>query len=153
MPMREEMDDMDRKILNNIQEEFPLAERPYAVIGAAVGLDEDEVFARVKRLKESGLIRRIGPVLERKKLGYTSVLCGISVEDRRIVEIAGAISEETGVTHNYERDGELNLWFTVTKKTQAEIDDFLSEIERRFNLIIYRFPEKRVFKIKTVFPV
>jgi siroheme decarboxylase len=147
------MDEIDRKILNLIQEEFPLVERPYAEIGRAVGIDEKEAIVRTQRLKESGYIRRIGPILERKKLGYVSALCGVHVDEPRITEVAKAINALNGVTHNYEREGDLNLWFTITGKTKTEIEGHLSDLEKAFSLKIYKFPEKKVFKIKTYFPV
>lgn len=147
------MDDLDRRILNLIQEEFPLDPRPYEEIGKKVGLDEDETRERVVRLKKSGYIRRIGPVLERKKMGYVSALCGVCVPEERIELVAKEINKESGITHNYERNGDLNLWFTITKRSQGEIDTFVLDIERKFNIRIYRFPEKRTFKIKTFFPV
>lgn len=147
------MDEIDRKILNLIQDEFPVAKRPFEVIGRIVGLDEDKTLERIKRLKEKGIIRRIGPILERKKLGYVSVLCGLHADKSIIEDIAKEINRHTGVTHNYEREGELNLWFTITARTDKEIDTFLSDIEKAFSVKIYRFPEKRVFKIKTYFPV
>ncbi len=147
------MDAIDRAILNIIQEEFPLTEKPFEAIGRQVEINEKEALERVKKLKEEGFIRRIGLVLERKKLGYASLLCGVHIDDNRIEEVAGTISEEPGVTHNYERDGELNLWFTVTMKTIGDIDIFLGNIEKKYSLTIYRFPEKKTFKIKTYFPV
>ncbi|HOE16512.1 MAG TPA: Lrp/AsnC family transcriptional regulator [Syntrophorhabdaceae bacterium] len=147
------MDEIDKKILNLIQEEFPLSERPFEDIGKKTGISGREALKRVKELKEKGIIRRIGPILERKKLGYTSVLCGVHVDDSAIVEVAREISALAGVTHNYEREGELNLWFTITKKTIGEIDSALADLERAHGLRIYRFPEKRTFKIKTYFPL
>ena len=147
------MDAIDRAILNIIQEEFPLTEKPFEAIGRQVEINEKEALERVKKLKEEGFIRRIGLVLERKKLGYASLLCGVHIDDNKIEEVAGTISEEPGVTHNYERDGELNLWFTVTMKTIGDIDIFLGNIEKKYSLTIYRFPEKKTFKIKTYFPV
>ena len=147
------MDEIDRKMLNLIQEEFPLSERPFADIGKQVGISEKEALRRIKELKEKGIIRRIGPVLERKKLGYASVLCGVHVDDNKIVEVAREISALAGVTHNYEREGDLNLWFTITKKTTEEIDRALSDLGKAHGLRIYRFPEKRTFKIKTYFPL
>ncbi len=147
------MDEIDKKILNLIQEEFPLSERPFEDIGKEVGISGREVVKRVKELKEKGIIRRIGPILERKKLGYVSVLCGVHVDNSKIMEVARAINGLTGVTHNYEREGDLNLWFTITKKTAGEIDRTLSDLEETYGLKIYRFPEKRMFKIKTYFPL
>ncbi len=147
------MDPADRAILNIIQKEFPLTKKPFEAIGRQVGISEKEALERVKRLKERGFIRRIGLILERKKLGYASLLCGVHVDNDKIEEVAGTISKEPGVTHNYERDGELNLWFTVTMRTIDDINLFLKDIEKSLSLQVYRFPEKRTFKIKTFFPV
>jgi siroheme decarboxylase len=147
------MDDIDRKILNLLQEEFPLTERPYEEIGKAVGVMEEEVLARVRALKEAGYIRRIGLVLEKKKLGLTSTLCGTRVVEEKLAPLVEEINAEPGVTHNYEREGDLNLWFTVTKNTRAEIDRFLARLERNHDIKVYRFPEKQMFKIKTFFPL
>ncbi len=148
-----EMDDSDKRILNVIQEEFPVAPRPFAEIGKLLGMEEKEVIERVHRLKAQGYIRRIGPVLERKKLNYVSALCGVHVEENTILGFADELNKHSGVTHNYEREGELNIWFTIAAKTREEIDDFLSGLEKKYGVTVYRFPEKKVFKIKTFFPV
>jgi len=147
------MDEIDRKILNLIQEEFPLAERPYLVIGKSVGITEQEVLTRVRSLKEAGYIRRIGLVLERKQLGLASTLCGAHVDEEKLAAVVEEINGEPGVTHNYEREGDLNLWFTVTKGTQTEIDGFLVRLESAHSIKVFRFPEKQMFKIKTFFPL
>jgi siroheme decarboxylase len=147
------MDTVDRKILNLIQEAFPLTPRPFAEIGKETGITEKEALERVQRLKEDGYIRRIGPVLEPKKLVYTSTLCGVHVKEEILLEAVKEINRHKGVTHNYERDGKLNLWFTITAKSTEEIDTFISGLEEKFSLKIYRFPKKRVFKIKTFFPL
>lgn len=147
------MDEIDRKILNLIQEEFPVTPRPFAEIGKRAGITEGSALTRVKRLKEEGYIRRIGPVLDPGKLVYVSTLCGVHVEEAILMDMVREVNAEAGVTHNYEREGRLNLWFTVTAKSVQEIDGFLSGLEKRFGIVIYRFPKKRVFKIKTYFPV
>ena len=147
------MDETDRKILNMIQKEFPVTARPFAEIGKRVGISEEDALERVKKAKQEGYIRRIGPVLEPKKLVFTSTLCGVHIEDAILMDAVKEINKNKGVTHNYEREGELNLWFTITAKSAGEIDSFLGDLEKRFSLKIYRFPKKRVFKIKTYFPV
>lgn len=147
------LDDIDRTILNFIQESFPVEKRPFQFIGKLLGLEEEVVLERIRSLKKRGVIRRIGPILERKRLGFVSVLCGLHASRDIIEAIAEEINKHAGVTHNYERDGELNLWFTLTVRTKEEIDSFLWEIEKKFSIKIYRFPEKSVFKIKTYFPV
>ena len=147
------MDTIDRTILNLIQEEFPLTEKPFEAIGKQVGIDENEALERIKRLTEEGYIRRIGLVLERKKLGYASLLCGTRVDTDKIETIAGEISKEPGVTHNYEREGELNLWFTVTMKTMDDINRFITNLENLSQSRYINSLRKGRSKIKTYFPV
>lgn len=145
------MDSIDKKILNLLQEELPLVEKPFEEIGEKIGLTGKEVMERVDRLKQDGYIRKIGPVFDPKKMGYSSLLCAAAVPPERIEEVAAAVSAQPGVTHNYERDGELNLWFTVTMKEKKYIDSFISGLEGTYSIKIYRFPEKHTFKIKTHF--
>ena len=147
------MDEFDKKILNAIQEEFPVTPKPFAEIGKLVGLGEEEVIERVRRLKSDGYIRRIGPVLERKKLNYASALCGVHIDEQKIMGFVDELNKYSGVTHNYERDGELNVWFTIAAKSKDEVDNFLLDLEKKYEVKIYRFPEKKVFKIKTFFPM
>ncbi|MCX5810352.1 MAG: Lrp/AsnC family transcriptional regulator [Proteobacteria bacterium] len=147
------MDEIDKKILNTIQEEFPLAGRPFAEIGKALQLEEKEVLERVRRLKNDGYIRRIGPILERKKLRYVSTLCGVKVDEDIMLTFVNELNRHNGVTHNYERDGELNLWFTIAARSMEDIQGYLAGLEEKYSLKIYRFPEKKVFKIKTYFPL
>ncbi len=147
------MDIIDRTILNIIQEAFPLKEKPFEAIGIEAGISATEALKRIRKLKEEGYIRRIGLILESRKLGYASLLCGARVNPDEIEKVASKIKEEPGVTHCYERDGELNLWFTLTMKTMDDIDKFLTGLEKTFSLRVYKFPEKKTFKIKTYFPV
>ena len=147
------MDRIDRIILNFIQEEFPLSFRPFTEIGNIAGITEQETLNRLKALKQNGYIRRIGPILERKKLKYVSTLCGVKAGEDTLPTLVNELNSHKGVTHNYERDGELNLWFTITAKNIDDIDNYLAGLEEKYSLKIYRFPEKQVFKIKTYFPV
>lgn len=151
--MKDQLTEIERKILNLIQEDFPISSRPYLVLAKALGLKEKEVLETVKSLKERGFIRRIGPVLERKNLKLFSYLCAVSVEGEKLDQIVKEINRHKGVTHNYERDGDPNLWFTITGETKEELDSFLDGLEKSYGVKIHRFPEKRVFKIKTIFPV
>ena len=147
------MDEIDKRILNIIQEEFPVTARPFDEIGRRVGISGAEALDRVRKAKEEGYIRRIGPVLEPGKLVFTSTLCGVEVEEAVLPDVVSQINEHKGVTHNYEREGRLNVWFTITAGSVGEIDSFLGGLEKRFSLKIHRFPKKRVFKIKTYFPL
>jgi len=150
-PAGYKMDATDKKLLDMLQEEFPLSERPFAEIGMKVGLTGEEVQIRIENLKAGGYIRRIGPVLNAMRLGYHSLLCGAAIGPDMIEAVAEAVTAEPSVTHNYEREGDLNLWFTVTMKTETDIEKFLHGLEERFSITIHRFPQKRTFKIKTRF--
>ena len=147
------MDETDKKILNTIQKEFPITRKPFAEIGKALQLEEKEVLERVRRLKNDGYIRRIGPILERKKLRYVSTLCGVKVDEDIMPAFVNELNRHSGVTHNYERDGELNLWFTIAARSMEDIQGYLAGLEEKYSLKIYQFPEKKVFKIKTYFPL
>ncbi|MEA3487477.1 MAG: AsnC family transcriptional regulator, partial [Thermodesulfobacteriota bacterium] len=104
------MDRLDRKILNIIQREFPLDARPFKVLGVQVGIDEDDVLERIRRLKNNGIVRRIGAVFDTGNLGFTSTLCAAKVSADRLEQFVGVVNSYRGVTHNYLRDHEYNVW-------------------------------------------
>ncbi len=119
------MDNIDRQLLDLMQAEFPLVRKPFAKLGIPLGIDEDEVIRRVKKLTGEGIIRQIGPIYSSKHIGYHSTLAALSVEPERLRQVADEVSQHHGVSHNYARDHEYNLWFTLTlpkeKDLQVEI--------------------------------
>ena len=145
------IDNTDRELLDIIQQEFPLTETPFGDIGDMLGISEEEVLERVQRLKEDKVIRRIGGVLDSKSMGHVSCLCAMSVPEDRIEAVAGEISRCDGVTHNYERDDEYNLWFTLTCKSEEEKGKQLTEWEKRFGLPVLSFPAEKTFKRRVRF--
>ena len=146
------LDDTDRAILNAVQSDFPLAPRPFAAIGEQLGLDEDEVVRRMARLKQEGIIRRIGGNFVPEKLGYVSTLCAASVSEDRIDAFALAVNEYPGVTHNYIRDNTYNVWFTFIAPSRDAIEESLAEIARKTGVTrIINLPATRVFKIRAAF--
>ena len=98
------MDNYDKKILDVIQSHFPLASRPYEEIGKQVGLTEAEVLARVRDLKKSGLIRRMGANFASQSLDWQSTLCAASVPTDKIDTFVAEVNKHDGVTHNYLRE-------------------------------------------------
>ena len=110
------MDNTDKKLLDIVQDGFPLTSEPYREIASLLGVSEQDVIPRLKRLKDEGIIRRIGAIFDSKKLGYCSTLCAMKVPDQRIDEVALIINEYNGVTHNYLRNHEYNVWFTITTR-------------------------------------
>ncbi|MBU2699749.1 DNA-binding Lrp family transcriptional regulator [Sporomusaceae bacterium BoRhaA] len=120
---------LDKSILNIIQTRFPVAKRPFAVIAQIIGSEEKTVLTRIKWMKEKGLIRRIGPFFDSKKLGYCGTLVAVDVDPIYIQQVAEAINSYPGVTHNYEREGPFNLWFTLLSPNQEAQDRILHEIQ------------------------
>jgi radical SAM protein with 4Fe4S-binding SPASM domain len=125
-----EMDELDKRILEAIQTGFPIARRPYDVLGKRLGTTGDEVFRRVARLTEAGCIRRLGAVFDSQRLGYTSTLVAAKVPPDRLDEVVGLVNQIPGVTHNYRRDHAYNLWFTLTAGSQAQLTATISRLKR-----------------------
>ncbi|MDQ3942721.1 MAG: AsnC family transcriptional regulator [Actinomycetota bacterium] len=107
------MDSIDREILNLIQREVPLEREPFDAIGREVGIAGDEVIRRVEALKRGRVIRQISAIFDTRVLGYESSLVAAKIPPDKLAEGAKAINSHPGVSHNYERNNELNLWYTV----------------------------------------
>lgn len=146
------MDPTDKAIINRIQSDFPVSSRPYAVIADEFGLSEDEVISRVQQLKSSGIIRRIGGNFVPGKLGYVSTLCAAKVPSEKIASFAETVNRYTGVTHNYVRENDYNVWFTFIAPSRKLIEKHLAQITRTTGITdILNLPATHVFKIKAHF--
>jgi len=148
------LDDIDKKLLTLIQRDFPIASEPYSQIAFTLGISEDEVINRLANLKEEGIIRRIGAIFDSKKLGYHSTLCAMKVPEERIDEVADIVNGYPGVTHNYLRADEYNMWFTLIAKSQEELKRIIGEIKDKSQISdLIDLPATGVFKIRVHFAV
>ncbi len=146
------LDDKDRKILNRIQSDFPITPRPFLSIAEPLGLSEKDIIRRLVRLKEKGIIRRIGGNFYPEKLGFVSTLCAAKVPEDRIDHFAEVVNRYPGVTHNYLRDSVFNIWFTFIAPSREEIAEKLEEISRETGVEeILNLPATDVFKIRAQF--
>ena len=146
------MDETDKKILNIIQTDFPVVAEPFKVLGEKIGISEDEALERIRRLKKDGIIRRLGAVFDSGKLGFASTLCAAKVPENKIREFVDIVNSYPGVTHNYRRNDEYNVWFTFIAPTEAEIKKSLKEISDKTGVSdILNMPAKRKFKIDASF--
>jgi DNA-binding Lrp family transcriptional regulator len=146
----------DKAIINRIQSDFPIDPRPYRVIAHELGLDEKQVIERVKALKTAGIIRRIGGNFVPRKVGFVSTLCAAKVPEEKIEEkieaFAEVVNSYTGVTHNYQRENEFNIWFTFIAQSSEEIQRCLDEISIATGVnTILNLPATKVFKIMAKF--
>ena len=148
------MDEIDKTILNEIQSGFPIAPRPYHELGERLNLSESEVIERVKRLKEEGIIRRIGGNFHSGRLTFTSTLCAAKVPEKEIERFVEVVNRYPGVTHNYLRNHAYNIWFTFIAETMDIIDSALEEISEETGIReIRNLPAVKTFKIKVDFEV
>lgn len=148
------MDELDKRILNEIQSEFPIVVHPFREVGRRLGLTEDEVIRRIKGLKETGIIRRIGGNFHSGSLDFTSTLCAAKVPEEKIERFVETVNRYPGVTHNYMRSHEFNVWFTFIAETMEEIEEALEEIRAESGVReIRNLPAVRMFKIKVDFDV
>jgi DNA-binding Lrp family transcriptional regulator len=148
------LDKTDRAILNEIQSHFPLKARPYREVSGRLGLTEKEVVFRVDRMAQGGIIRRIGANFNSRKLGFTSTLCAAQVPAEKISEFVEKVNQYPGVTHNYERMGDFNIWFTMIAEAQEQIESSLKEIKNATGIeTLISLPALNIFKIRVDFEV
>jgi len=145
------MDNFDKQILDIIQSHFPLASRPYEEIGKQVGLDEGEVLQRVRDLKKSGLIRRMGANFNSNTLGWQSTLCAASCPEDKLDEFVAEVNKHDGVTHNYLRENEFNVWFALIAPDMDAVEAILDSITEKTGIKILNLPASKLFKIKVDF--
>jgi DNA-binding Lrp family transcriptional regulator len=146
------LDRKDRLILNEIQRNFPVTHRPFLALARRLGMKEKEILERVTRLKEAGIIRRIGASFSARAVGFSSTLCAAKVPSEKIEKFVSVVNSYPGVTHNYEREGDYNLWFTLIAPSRKRIEEILAAISRRTGVRpILDLPATKTLKIAVDF--
>lgn len=147
----EHMDSRDRALLNEIQVQFPVEPHPYRVIGERIGMDEQEVLARIGKLKRDGIIRRVGASINSRRIGFVSTLLAARVPPDKFDSFVMVVNACSGVTHNYQRKHEYNVWFTLIAESQEEKQRIIEELIDRTGVEIEEFPAEKIFKIRVDF--
>jgi len=148
------MDEMDLRLLAAVQDGFPISPRPFRELGEALGLEEDEVISRLDELQKEGLVRRIGPILDLRRIGRSGILAALAVPLDEADGAADIVNPYPEVSHNYLRpnDSGYNLWFTVSG-TEERIQDILQEIQAKTGRKMLVLPTLRIFKIGVKFDI
>lgn len=123
-----ELSTFDKALLNVLQGNLPLCSHPFAALAEELGTDESTVLDRVRELKQKGYLRRIGTFFDSSRLGYQGTLVALQVDPERMKPVAEAINLYPGATHNYEREGRYNLWFTLLSPDRDHEERVLEEV-------------------------
>jgi DNA-binding Lrp family transcriptional regulator len=145
------MDDLDRRLLNLMQGSFPIAPRPYDHVAQLAGIEATEVMARIQRLLDKRIIRQVTPIFDTRALGYSSMLVAAKVDPEHPHRAAQVINEHPGVSHNYLRNHEFNLWFTLATEPDSElgVQGTLDVLARESGASsIRQLPTLKLFKIR-----
>lgn len=142
------LDSLDRQLLNLMQNDFPLTTRPYLDLARKLDISEDEVLTRIQAMKQRGLIRRTGAIIDSRQIGFYSTLCACQVENEQIDKVAAIINAQKGVTHNYVRDHFYNIWFTLTALSQDEAVKIIKDMEQTAGIKILTMPAIKTYKIR-----
>lgn len=143
-----EMDVIDQRLLNEMQDRFPLVREPFAELGARIGIEEGEVLRRVEGMRVSEVLRQVSPIFDTKALGYASSLVAMRVPEERLKHAAEVVNAHPGVSHNYKRTHEFNMWFTVAVPPGSDLQAHVDALHREAGAESTRMlPTLRLFKI------
>ena len=147
MPL-DEFDSIDRMIMNKIQAEFPMVDQPYRVIAQTVGIDEQEVMDRIDILRGKNVVRQIGAIFDTRKLRYQSMLVAMKFEKNKLDQAAQLLNRHPGISHNYERGGYFNLWFTIAVPPDRSLENEVKTLGKITGALATRLlPTIKFFKI------
>ena len=144
----------DRLLLKELQNNFPASERPYLEIGRRLGLTESEVIKKLKKFKKNGLLRYIGAIFETKKLRFKSSLVAMAVPEARLSQVTKIINSYPEVSHNYLRSDRFNVWFTVSAHSEEKLKKIIGQIKKKTKIAeSLDLTTKKVFKIDARFNI
>jgi DNA-binding Lrp family transcriptional regulator len=139
---------VDRQIIDKLQGGFPLCERPYAAAAEQLGIDEEELLARLRRLLDARVLTRFGPMVQVERMGGAFVLAALAVPEARYDEVTAQVNALPQVAHNYRREHALNMWFVLATEAPAGIAEAIARIERDTGLTVFAFPKEREYFVE-----
>ncbi|WP_454737431.1 Lrp/AsnC family transcriptional regulator [Cupriavidus necator] len=150
--MSEEIDALDRSIINALQRGLPLVPHPYAEAAAALGIGENELLARLRALLDRGVLTRFGPLYQIERAGGRFVLCACHAPAERMEAVIDAINAHPEVAHHYARTHHLNLWFVLAVARAEDVAPALARIAATAGVEILPFPKEREFFVNLYLP-
>lgn len=139
------MDQLDKDIINTLQQDFPVSERPFADVAKQLHCSEAELISRVQKMLDEGLLTRFGPMYNAVNMGGALSLCAMKVAPENFDVVTEQVNAFSEVAHNYERDHEMNMWFVLATETQQALDDTLAAIESTTGIHVYNMPKQKEY--------
>jgi len=141
-------DATDKKLISLLQRDFPLTRQPFEGLGLRLGIGGEETIGRIRRFKEDGIVRQIGPVLEARKLGCYTTLVAFKVAAENLEKAAAAIRSHPGVSHGYLRQHDLNVWITLSTSSAATMHIELRRLRAEMSAeAMAELPVVKLYKI------
>jgi DNA-binding Lrp family transcriptional regulator len=141
------VDELDRTIINTLQDGLPLCEKPFARLARELETDEQTIVARIAHLLEEGILTRFGPLYNAERMGGALSLCALSAPRDSFDTIAEQVNAHPEVAHNYEREHALNMWFVLATEDADRVAEVVTEIEAETGCRVLQFPKQEEFFI------
>jgi len=145
------MDEIDRRIINGLQDGFPLTAHPFADAAKGLGLSEDELIKRLAVLRADNVLTRFGPLFNAEAMGGGLTLAAIKVPEDRFEKVADIVNSFPEVAHNYAREHALNMWFVVATERPEEVQEVLDAIADGTGLEVFNMPKQEEFSLSLRF--
>jgi DNA-binding Lrp family transcriptional regulator len=147
------LDDLDRAILNRLQDGFPISERPYRDAAWELGMEEYELIERLRRLLDRGVLTRLGPLFQIERAGGLYVLAAMRVPAAELDRVIDIVNAHPEVAHNYLRQHAFNLWFVLAAENSGRIDEVVTRIEHRTGHPVHAMPKLKEYFLDLRLPV
>ncbi len=139
------MDQLDKDIINTLQYDFPVCDRPFAKLANTLNSTENELINRVQAMLDSGLLTRFGPMYNAVNMGGALSLCAMKVPEDQFDKVTEQVNAFAEVAHNYQRNHEMNMWFVLATESQQELINTLDAIENSTGISVYNMPKEKEF--------
>ena len=141
------MDDIDKRIINTLQQGFPITEHPYRQVAQQLGIDTQTLLQRLQALLDSGVLTRFGPLFHAEQMGGALTLAAIQVPEQRFEAVTAIVNAFPEVAHNYAREHRLNMWFVIATEQPEQVAVVIDGIERQTGLKVYNMPKIREYYV------
>ncbi len=141
------LDDIDRRIINELQGGFPVVDRPWAEAARDMGVGESEIIARVRRLLDESVLSRFGPMYHAEQLGGALSLCAMQVDPDDFERVAAIVNAFPEVAHNYEREHAFNMWFVLATERPERTEEVIEAIEQSTGYWVLNLPKRKEYYV------